>query len=596
MQQRSRQHRAQQREAAAESGVTIRRKTTKRSASSSSLGGGSGGSSPATPSSARRRGVKRSDSVGDEESKKRGLFFDHRFTEARLGISLALVQYGDGRRCVGVESTESKMERVKPTDELVAINGVPLTEPDEDTFRSVVDTLTSPRRPLTLTFLQGHRRCEAFAEQHERSKMYKDDRNALNLPPKKTEDRALDASLRSPRRRDHDDHHHLQGDDDGTPDVPPSPPRRDYHVRPTGPPPPPPLPLPRAGNQQQQERRPAAEGPPALPREAAAAAAAEQGQRTDEPPPLPPPLPPKGTPLPPPPQDGLAHRKDPLARALVDGATTPRGADVVTRDFRDVRLSVKRAFVAEIVTDDVGFTLGIATYADTKREHFVVEDSLFKDDDDPSSSSSSSSAAGKKPRAGDELLFFYEGQVLLVPTEPVLANIRAMLACAPRPLVLTFLRPRPSSGENDDQTNGPAAQSPRNRNSGLPKLETIDEETEGLAFTSPIRWSCPAIMEEIPLLPGFLDDQRPPPAERQRPDETTEPTRLGAPPDGAETHLPLPKGAADDDDDDDDDVFLVLQLGRWPLPAGVGAQQRAGVLDALASDDLPAVAVGRGQR
>ena len=56
-------------------------------------------------------------------------------------------------------------DRLRPHDELVAINGALLIEVDAEAFASLVERLRTLPRPLTLTFAAGEGRERAFALQ-----------------------------------------------------------------------------------------------------------------------------------------------------------------------------------------------------------------------------------------------------------------------------------------------------------------------------------------------------------------------------------------------------------------------------------------------
>lgn len=110
-----------------------------------------------------------------------GIVFHHTFCEQRLGLSVALARYGEeGREFVSVEETNPCCELyslLKPTDELIAVNGKIILEPTKDRFDDLRIAIKSAPRPIELTFIQGERREEAFNEQEERRKMA-----ALDIP------------------------------------------------------------------------------------------------------------------------------------------------------------------------------------------------------------------------------------------------------------------------------------------------------------------------------------------------------------------------------------------------------------------------------
>ena len=76
--------------------------------------------------------------------RSRGLVFDVEFPERSLGLRVALARYGEsGRRFVVVDSTErgsACFESVKPGDELAAVNGAAVVDPDEES----IETLNFP--------------------------------------------------------------------------------------------------------------------------------------------------------------------------------------------------------------------------------------------------------------------------------------------------------------------------------------------------------------------------------------------------------------------------------------------------------------------
>ena len=82
--------------------------------------------------------VRRRAAVQDHVAamRSRGLVFDVEFPERSLGLRVALARYGEsGRRFVVVDSTErgsACFESVKPGDELCAVNGAAVVDPDEE--------------------------------------------------------------------------------------------------------------------------------------------------------------------------------------------------------------------------------------------------------------------------------------------------------------------------------------------------------------------------------------------------------------------------------------------------------------------------------
>ena len=114
------------------------------------------------------------------DRRSRGLFFDEIFSGPRLGLSVVLVKesvgHVEGRRFIAVEATMTEL-KVKPTDELVAVNGRQIVDPDARAFHKIIAYL-GKTRPLTLTFVEGSHRYEAFAAQEERKRMLSEDRRS----------------------------------------------------------------------------------------------------------------------------------------------------------------------------------------------------------------------------------------------------------------------------------------------------------------------------------------------------------------------------------------------------------------------------------
>ncbi|KAH8095768.1 FMN binding protein [Aureococcus anophagefferens] len=121
-----------------------------------------------------------------------GICFKHTFTSAKLGFAIALARYGEeGRQFVNVEETMPNCEcypgPLKPTDELIAVNGKVILEPTQHRFEDLRKAIAKAPRPLKMTFIQGERREEAFEEQEER--------RALSIHDKRDATTALDALL-----------------------------------------------------------------------------------------------------------------------------------------------------------------------------------------------------------------------------------------------------------------------------------------------------------------------------------------------------------------------------------------------------------------
>lgn len=118
-----------------------------------------------------------------------GIAFHHDFVNERLGFSILLARYGtEGRKFVQVDETfphsESYPEPLKPTDELIAVNGKLILNPEEgQKFKLLQDTISKAKRPLRLTFIHGERREEAFFEQETRREFTSEDRPSVQPSP-----------------------------------------------------------------------------------------------------------------------------------------------------------------------------------------------------------------------------------------------------------------------------------------------------------------------------------------------------------------------------------------------------------------------------
>ena len=138
--------------------------------------------SKATPLSqaVRAATARRDASIGDAYRAKHAALrrqnrlFDLRFDEAKLGFKICLgrrsvdARRRSTRRRVLVDETFPScqaFDRLRPHDELVAINGALLIEVDAEAFASLVERLRTLPRPLTLTFAAGEGRERAFALQ-----------------------------------------------------------------------------------------------------------------------------------------------------------------------------------------------------------------------------------------------------------------------------------------------------------------------------------------------------------------------------------------------------------------------------------------------
>ncbi|CAH0369897.1 unnamed protein product [Pelagomonas calceolata] len=138
--------------------------------------------SKATPLSqaVRAATARRDASIGDAYRAKHAALrrqnrlFDLRFDDAKLGFKICLgrrsvdARRRSTRRRVLVDETFPScqaFDRLRPHDELVAINGALLIEVDAEAFASLVERLRTLPRPLTLTFAAGEGRERAFALQ-----------------------------------------------------------------------------------------------------------------------------------------------------------------------------------------------------------------------------------------------------------------------------------------------------------------------------------------------------------------------------------------------------------------------------------------------
>lgn len=96
-----------------------------------------------------------------------GLVFERTFHTAKLGFSIILARYGNmGREFILVAAVDPSCEyyrQLRPTDELIAVNGNVICEPQR--FGALSRTIYQAERPLTLTFIQGIDRDAAFEKQ-----------------------------------------------------------------------------------------------------------------------------------------------------------------------------------------------------------------------------------------------------------------------------------------------------------------------------------------------------------------------------------------------------------------------------------------------
>ena len=118
-----------------------------------------------------------------------GIVFHHKFSKEKLGFHVLIARYGaEGRQFVQVDATqphcEAYPEILKPTDELIEVNGKLIMDPkDGKWFDALLKQISQSKRPLTLTFIHGERRDEAFAEQEERRAMIQVDRPDASKSP-----------------------------------------------------------------------------------------------------------------------------------------------------------------------------------------------------------------------------------------------------------------------------------------------------------------------------------------------------------------------------------------------------------------------------
>ena len=107
-----------------------------------------------------------------------GVVFHHVFVKEKLGFQILIARYGaEGREYIHVEETMPHSEvypgPLKPTDELIAVNGKVIMEPTEARFKDLQKAILRCPRPLKLTFIHGERRDTAFDEQEERRQRHR---------------------------------------------------------------------------------------------------------------------------------------------------------------------------------------------------------------------------------------------------------------------------------------------------------------------------------------------------------------------------------------------------------------------------------------
>lgn len=96
-----------------------------------------------------------------------GLAFEHAFQGKKLGFKILIARYGErGRQFVEVDEVLPHCEiarKLKPRDELIAINGDLVVEPTQDSFEAIKSKILEAPRPLRLTFIEG----EMHADEHD---------------------------------------------------------------------------------------------------------------------------------------------------------------------------------------------------------------------------------------------------------------------------------------------------------------------------------------------------------------------------------------------------------------------------------------------
>ncbi|KAH8048001.1 FMN binding protein [Aureococcus anophagefferens] len=124
-----------------------------------------------TTRGARRRRVKLREILKEHlvVMHEHGLVFEHTFRAGPLGFGVALARYGpEGRVFARVERTERGCalypDALKPSDELIALDGDLLVDPTPAEFDALRETLATAA-PATLLFVKGEKRDAAFADQ-----------------------------------------------------------------------------------------------------------------------------------------------------------------------------------------------------------------------------------------------------------------------------------------------------------------------------------------------------------------------------------------------------------------------------------------------
>eukprot|EP00635_Sarcinochrysidales_sp_CCMP3193_P006754 CAMPEP_0118890978 /NCGR_PEP_ID=MMETSP1166-20130328/1186_1 /TAXON_ID=1104430 /ORGANISM="Chrysoreinhardia sp, Strain CCMP3193" /LENGTH=2194 /DNA_ID=CAMNT_0006829611 /DNA_START=86 /DNA_END=6670 /DNA_ORIENTATION=+ len=142
-----------------------------------------------TPQEEYEQNVKRLLRDHLDTMEKAGIVFHHTFTKDRLGFHVLIAKYGEeGRHFVLVDETKPHCEAypsvLKPTDELIEVNGKLIMDPkDGKWFDALLKQISESKRPLKLTFIHGERRDEAFLEQEERRGMRSVDRPDASKSP-----------------------------------------------------------------------------------------------------------------------------------------------------------------------------------------------------------------------------------------------------------------------------------------------------------------------------------------------------------------------------------------------------------------------------
>ena len=98
-----------------------------------------------------------------------GIVFHHTFESEKLGFAIVLARYGEeGREFINIEETMAHCEiypgPLKPTDELIAVNGKVILEPSLARFRDLQKAIVRAARPLKLTSTTELRRPPARPE------------------------------------------------------------------------------------------------------------------------------------------------------------------------------------------------------------------------------------------------------------------------------------------------------------------------------------------------------------------------------------------------------------------------------------------------